>query len=198
MANKLTPFLDNLVSGALNPKGNLGDYQHAARLYVDDAFKFAPKQKFLYHVAFNINRDASAVIPQLTEKHSNTINMLVKRVDLPKFDIQTEVKHSYNRKRVLQKRIDYSPCTVTFHDDNFGLTTAMWEAYYRYYYKDGNYASVDLGAPTTVSAAYNRANTYGSEKQNHLDMVLTMIVSTFLTVLLYIKCQERDTLHIHL
>ena len=167
MANKLTPFLDNLVSGALNPKGNLGDYQHAARLYVDDAFKFAPKQKFLYHVAFNINRDASAVIPQLTEKHSNTINMLVKRVDLPKFDIQTEVKHSYNRKRVLQKRIDYSPCTVTFHDDNFGLTTAMWEAYYRYYYKDGNYASVDqAGAPTTVSAAYNRANTYGSEKQN--------------------------------
>jgi len=161
-------FLDNLTSGALSPKGNLGDWQHAARLYVDDAFKYAPKNKFLYHVAFSINPNASAIIPQLTQKHSNTINMLVKSVDLPKFDITTEVKHAYNRKRVLQKRIDYSPCNITFHDDNYGVTTAMWEAYYRYYYKDGNYASVDqagLPAPSQVSA-YNRANIYGTDKQN--------------------------------
>ena len=168
MANKLTPFLNNLAQGALNPKGNLGDFQHAARLYVDDAFKFAPKVKFLYHVAFNINPDASAIIPQLTQKHSNTINMLVKSVDLPKFDITTETKHAYNRKRVLQKRIDYSPCTITFHDDNFGLTTAMWEAYYRYYYKDGNYAGVDqAGSPLSNNAAYNRANIYGTSNQQY-------------------------------
>jgi len=168
MANKLTPFLNNLAQGALNPKGNLGDFQHAARLYVDDAFKFAPKVKFLYHVAFNINPDASAIIPQLTSKHSNTINMLVKSVDLPKFDITTETKHAYNRKRVLQKRIDYSPCNITFHDDNFGLTTAMWEAYYRYYYKDGNYASVDqAGSPETSNSAYNRANVYGTSNQQY-------------------------------
>jgi hypothetical protein len=161
MANKLTPFLDNLVSGALSPKGNLADYQHASRLYVDDAFKYAPKSKFLYHVAFNINRKASSIIPQLSEKHSNTINMLVKSVDLPKFDVTTEVKHQYNRKRILQKRIDYSPCNFTFHDDNYGLTTAMWEAYYRYYFKDGNYASTDTaGSPNTTASAYNRANTF--------------------------------------
>lgn len=168
MANKLTPFLNNLAQGALNPKGNLGDFQHAARLYVDDAFKFAPKVKFLYHVAFNINPNASAIIPQLTGKHSNTINMLVKSVDLPKFDITTETKHAYNRKRVLQKRIDYSPCNIAFHDDNFGLTTAMWEAYYRYYYKDGNYASVDqAGSPQASNSAYNRANIYGTSNQQY-------------------------------
>ena len=103
MANKITPFLNNLVQGALNPKGNLGDYQHGARLYVDDAFRLAPKVKFLYHVTFNINADASSVIPQLAQKHRNEINMLVKSVDLPKYDISTEVKHQYNRKRVVQK-----------------------------------------------------------------------------------------------
>jgi len=168
MANKLTPFLNNLVQGALNPKGNLGDYQHAARLYVDDAFKYAPKVKFLYHVAFNINPNAAAVIPQLTTKHQNTINMLVKSVDLPKYDITTEVKHAYNRKRLLQKRIDYSPCNITFHDDNYGVTTAMWEAYYRYYYRDGNYASVDqAGSPNPSEVKpYNRANIYGKDEQN--------------------------------
>ena len=39
MANKLNGFLDNVVSGALSPKGNLGDQAPAARLYVDDAHR---------------------------------------------------------------------------------------------------------------------------------------------------------------
>ena len=130
MANRFTPFLNNLVQGALNPKGNLGDYAHGARLYVDDAFRLAPKVKFLYHVTFNINTEASSVIPQLAQKHRNEINMLVKSADLPKYDISTDVKHQYNRKRVVQKRIDYAPITIRFHDDNQGVTTAMWEAYY--------------------------------------------------------------------
>ena len=46
MANKLNGFLDNVVSGALSPKGNLGDFSHAARLYVDDAHRLSPKHKF--------------------------------------------------------------------------------------------------------------------------------------------------------
>ena len=50
MANLLKGFLDNLGKGVLNPKGNLGDFAHGARLYVDDSFRLAPKQKFLYHV----------------------------------------------------------------------------------------------------------------------------------------------------
>ena len=46
MANILTPFLDNLKSGVLEPKGNLGDFAHAARLYVDDSFRLAIKRNF--------------------------------------------------------------------------------------------------------------------------------------------------------
>lgn len=163
----ISKFLGNVAQGALNPKGNLGDYAHGARLYIDDNFKFAPKQKFLYHVSFNINPQAAAIIPQLTSKHGNTINMLVKSVDLPKFDISTETKHAYNRKRIIQKRIDYSPSNIVFHDDNYGLTTALWEAYYRYYYRDGNYSAVDqAGSPEQTSSAYNRANIIGTPQQN--------------------------------
>src|SRR6056300_1187391 len=44
----------------------------------------------------------------------------------------------------------------------------MWEAYYRYYYKDGNYASVDqAGAPQANNSAYNRANVYGTSNQQY-------------------------------
>ena len=155
----LKGFLDNLASGAGNPKGNLADFQHGSRLYVGDAFAFAPKSKFLYHVTFNINPNASAIIPQLTQKHNNTLNMLVKMVSLPGFKVDADVKHQYNKKRVIQKRIDYDPVQITFHDDNYGVTTALWEAYYRYYYRDGNYAETDIpGNPVTNPAAYQQAS----------------------------------------
>ena len=75
----LNGFLDNVVSGALNPKGTLGDYAHGSRLFVDDSHRLSPKVKFLYHVTFNINPDAVAVIPQLKEKHMNELNMQIGR-----------------------------------------------------------------------------------------------------------------------
>ena len=50
MADKFSGFADNLINGALNPKGNLADWQHASRLFVSDAMRLAPKSKFLYQI----------------------------------------------------------------------------------------------------------------------------------------------------
>ena len=164
MASKFQGFFDNVIKGALNPKGNLGDWQHARALYTNDDFRLAPKHKFLYHVAFTLNADAVKVIPQLPTPE---LNMLVKSVDLPKYNISTTLKHQYNKKRNLQTRLDYDPINITFHDDNYGVTTAMWEAYYRYYYRDGTYAAIDsVGAPGYRVGAYERKNTYGPEELN--------------------------------
>jgi hypothetical protein len=95
----------------------------------------------------------------------NELNMLVKTAQLPAYNIQTDVKHQYNRKKIVQKRIDYQPIQIVLHDDNMGVTTAMWEAYYRYYYRDGNYAAVTPdGSPDTGGASfdpYNRAGMFG-------------------------------------
>ena len=173
----LKGFLDNLAGGAGNPKGDLADFQHASRLYVGDSFAFAPKVKFLYHVSFNINPQAAAIVPQLTQKYGTTLNMLVKSVTLPGFRVDSDIKHQYNKKRVVQKRIDYDPVNVVFHDDNYGVTTALWEAYYRYYYRDGNYADTDnSGNPVTNPAsfqqasrqsnAYNRGNVFAGSQYN--------------------------------
>jgi len=159
----LKGFLDNLASGAGNPKGNMADFQHASRLYVGDSFAFAPKVKFLYHVSFNINPQAAAIVPQLTQKYGTTLNMLVKSVSLPGFRVDSDVKHQYNKKRVIQKRIDYDPVNLVFHDDNYGVTTALWEAYYRYYYRDGNYSNTDnAGNPVTNPAAFQQASRQSS------------------------------------
>ena len=151
MANLLNGFLDNLKSGTLSPKGNLGDFAHAARLYVDDSFRLAPKVKFLYHVAFTLNESVLKSDPPIS-KHGTELNMLVKGVELPKYSIDTDTVFAYNKKRKIQKKIQYDPISIVFHDDNYGVTTAMWEAYYRYYFRDGTYAAIDGGgAPAFIN-----------------------------------------------
>ena len=154
MANILNGFLNNVLQGATNPGGNLKDYQHAARLFTDDGMRLAPKTKFLYHCVFELSPEAQKVIPQLDQRHKQEINMLVKSADLPKFSIQTSTKNMYNRKKNLQTSIEYDPVNITFHDDNMGLTTTLMEAYYRYYFRDGNYNDDGINPP------YNPRNTY--------------------------------------
>ena len=168
MANIFNGFLDNLVNGALSPKGDMADYTHAARLYTDDNFRLAPKQKFLYHVTLNLNENVvNKVLPGWVQRHSNEVNMLVKSVTMPKFEIQTETKNKYNRKKNLQTRIDYSPVNIVFHDDNNSIVTQLWTAYYNYYFVDGTYGSRDgAGAPNQTARPYDRFNTYMGATRN--------------------------------
>jgi len=151
MAATSNGFLDNLISGILGPKGNMADWQHASRLYVDDDLKLSPKQKFLYHVYFQLDPIVRTILPELSDKHNLEIGMLVKAADLPKYTAMVETRNKYNRKKNVQTSIQYEPISITFHDDNYGVTTALLEAYYRYYFADASYG--------TKPGAYNKAGT---------------------------------------
>jgi len=155
MANKFTAFLDNFFGGVTNPKGNLGDFQHAQRLYIDNAMRLAPKTKFLSFVNFNLTSNALRNLPKLDNAHLAELNMLVKSFDMPQYRASVDTKNQYNRKKNVQTRIDYQPSTLTMHDDNFGITTMLMEAYYRYYYRDSNISD--------ISATYDPRSTYKEE-----------------------------------
>lgn len=145
MSNFLSGFLDNAENGLQNPKGTLGDFQHAAKLYNDTYFRLAPKVKFLYHVVLNINPNVIANTP-FRQQDINTINLLVKSADLPKYKLDVETKHQYNRKKNVQTGINYEPVNITFHDDNAGITTMLWSLYYGYYFADTSHnGSVGAG-----------------------------------------------------
>lgn len=143
----LSGFLDNLGKGLTNPKGNLGDFAHAARLYNDNAFRLAPKTKFLYHVVFNFGVGIDAAGQGISvldgtsfrEQHQLTVGLLVKSIDLPRFKMTVDVAQQYNRKRAVQTKLDYDPINITFHDDNLGVTTALWSMYYGYYFADSSH-----------------------------------------------------------
>ena len=127
----------------------LRDQRHAARLFTDDQFRLAPKQKFQFHVAFSINR-AAVFDTALVQRHGNEINMLVKSIDLPGFEVQTETLNQYNRKKNIQFTHKYKQITATFHDDNMGVINQLWQNYYNYYYADPS-SSKDPGAYSRIA-----------------------------------------------
>jgi len=156
MANKFQRFLGQVALGFLEPKGNMADFQHASRLYVDDTFRLAPKTKFLYYVVFNINPAAMTDV-SFRDRHKLELNYLVKSADLPKYSFKTETLNQYNRKTTAYTSIQYEPVNLTLHDDNNGITNTLWALYYGYYIADRNnsYSPESDTSPT----AYER-NTY--------------------------------------
>jgi hypothetical protein len=141
------------ITDISNPKGNVADFRHAARLHVDDNFRLAPKSKFNYHVSFSIDTRALKSL-NFDYRHRNEINMLVKKCELPKFTIATETLNQYNRKKIVQSKVEYSPINISFHDDRLGVTRQLWENYFAYYYADSTVAK--------RAGAYNRTAMAGS------------------------------------
>ena len=147
-----TSLKDSLV-GAFLSDVYLRDYTHAAKTFIPNKFSNAPKVKFLFHTYFNINADAWT--PPAGVGSSN-YGVLVKTVKLPSFRFETDTLNQYNRKRIIQSKIKYEPVDITFHDDNASQITAMWNAYYQYYYADS--WNPELGSK--AKKTYNRRNIY--------------------------------------
>ena len=171
MSNIFNGFLDNLVTGTLNPKGNFGDYSHASRTFVKNQFRLAPKVKFLYHVYFEFNPNTiDKILPTWKDRHTLESGLMVKTVTLPTFTVNVETKKKYNRTKQIQTGITYEPCNMTFHDDNLGVMTGLLEAYFRYYYADG-YGEIDSIKSSyqknSVSAAQPGTGFYGQYSQTN-------------------------------
>jgi hypothetical protein len=151
MSKFFKSFLNNVGQGVTNPKGTLGDFRHASKLFVDSAFRLAPKQKFLYHVVFNIHPEVKSKAPFLS-KNTTALNMLVKSVDLPKFKISTDLGYQYNRKKQIHTKLEYDPVSIAFHDDNLGVTTTLWSSYYGYYFADSSHGPSAGSLPNVGSS----------------------------------------------
>jgi len=161
-------FFDNFISGFLNPKGNLGDARHASRTFVKNSFRLAPKVKFLYHVAFTFSPAISKTLPTWDlKKHSLEAGIIVKSSDLPSFSANIETKKKYNRTANVQTGLTYNPITISLHDDNLGIATGLFEAYYRYYYADGNYGIDGLRRAYNKSYPARDSTYLGAERNKY-------------------------------
>jgi len=164
----MSGFFQNLLADTA--KGFFGneyvrDYTHAAKTFQANSYQYAPKFKFLFHVYFDIN---PAVYSKGISQGAN-FGLAVKTIDLPKYTINTATLNQYNRKRLVQTKIQYQPINIAFHDDNGNMVNDMWYNYYTYYFKDADKPSLSSAGRQTTngnnsgSVNFNRRNLYDGD-----------------------------------
>ena len=146
------PRINDYLQGFQNGLPGMKDYRHASRLYIDDNFKLMPKQKFLFHVVFNLDEEIAET--QFTANERTQLNMLVKAADLPRYGYNVEEKIQYNKKMYTATRIQYEPVNITFHDDHADTVNAFWKKYYEYTIADGVSMNSDLQISATKDDYY--------------------------------------------
>ena len=151
----------------------LRDYTHASKVFTPNSFELKPRYKFLFHVSFTLNTQIKGLTDYLGVNQQSQLSYVVKTVDLPKFTIANETLNQYNRKRVVQTKINYDPVTVVFHDDAGDNVRKMWYAYYNYYYKDSEQqylapsatnGSLGESANKVTGFGYNTRDIYANER----------------------------------
>lgn len=135
MANAFTRFLTGVGDGLTKPKGVMGDFRHASRLFVDNNYRLAPRTKFAFYVRFEIDKTV-LTSPLFTNKHADEIGYLIKSTDLPKYKFETVTKNQYNRKKIAYKNFSYEGISMTFRDDSAGVMNALWALYMGTYVQD--------------------------------------------------------------
>lgn len=167
MANGGGPFgIGNQIFRGFLGNDVLRDYTHASRTFTTNSYELKPRFKFLFHVSFTINVQQ---IPYLRGVFGNDdiqeLSLLVKTVDLPKYNVATETLNQYNRKRIVQTKVDYQPVTMTFHDDGGDNSRKLWYYYFSYYFKDPaqqylapNATNGSLGASANRQAGFGYNN----------------------------------------
>ena len=151
--NNTMPTINNFLKGFQDGLPGMKDYQHASRLYLDDNFKLLPKQKFLFHVVFNT--DETLFVDGFNANERFELNMLVKAIDLPKYNMSMEEKIQYNKKMYAATRIAYDPVNITFHDDHADTVNAFWKKYYEYNIADPVGMNNDLTISNTKDDYYD-------------------------------------------
>ena len=170
----LSSFGENILQGFFGVSG-LKDYTHASKTFRSNNYELTPRSKYLFHCYFNVN---TGQIPALAGAFQNndiaSVGLMVKTTDLPSYQITNETLNQYNRKRIVQTKINYMPVTITLHDDQSDLIRNLWYNYYTYYYKDSSYTYENVPAQQGTSGqnaimpngfGYGTADTY-SGRQN--------------------------------
>jgi hypothetical protein len=145
----------NTILNALAKGDQIKDFQHASRLFVDNNYELQPRFSNLFHVVFNLTPQAARLFNNVDKLE---INMLVKTIDLPTFNIDTQTHNQYNRQVHSQHKLNYNPVTVTFHDDQKDLIRSFLHTYANFFYNDSKH---DLGGGN-----YDTNDRYGGYRGN--------------------------------
>jgi hypothetical protein len=149
----------NTVLNALAKGDQIKDYQHAARLFVDNNYELQPRYQNLFAVVFNFTPLASKMFNSVEQLE---IPMLIKTAGLPSFNVDVQTHNQYNREVHSQHKIHYNPINITFHDDQSDLIRSFLHSYQNFYFKDSQYSQ--------SGGAYSTNDRYAGYKDSQWGM----------------------------
>lgn len=133
----------------------LRDYRHAAKVFGTNSknlgigsdyknYRLSPKYGFLFYVEFEFN----PMITNVSNTSAQELGMIVKSATLPKFSIDTKIHNAYNRKNIIQNKINYDAVSIVFHDDQADNVRNFWYDYYSFYYRDSDFDEAAYRVPS--------------------------------------------------
>ncbi len=98
----------------------------AAKLYTSGSdFQSAPRQQHQFVIVFNLYPDVidSFLRPQqqFLKNFRDRLHFICHTVDAPNFSVVQDIVNQYNRKRVINRKVDFDPMTVRMYDTHDGL-----------------------------------------------------------------------------
>tara|TARA_Y100001951_G_C11277073_1_gene262640 strand:- start:5 stop:940 length:936 start_codon:yes stop_codon:yes gene_type:complete len=78
------------------------------------------------------------------------LSTVVQSCDLPSFQFDTQTLNQYNRKRIIQTKVNWTPITIRFYDTRDNKFQIVMEEYFKWYYKDGREVNSNFGSGAFV------------------------------------------------
>lgn len=116
-----------------------------------------PRRKFTFLVEFFINPrvwDNGRVQTNIqTFIQNGRLLTTLKSIDHPKLSFENEKIRSYNKWVIVPTKVDYPSASMTFHDDNTSISSALIREYRSYYQHAGT-----MGTTAVVNGSLNNTN----------------------------------------
>ena len=91
----------------------------------------------------------------------------VANVTMPSYNTRAQVQHSYNRKRIVQTGVDYTPITLTAYDTRDAAIENFLKSYSDYYY---------AGPMNTSNLSSHNLDGKGYKLQNDRHYIKTFVI----------------------
>jgi len=104
-----------------------------------------PRLKFQFVVEFKTTLGIGSGDKNYREMIKD-LSLVVQSVELPSFQFDTQTLNQYNRKRIIQTKMNWNPISISFHDTRDNKWLNVWKEYMKFHYKDGREKFSNFGA----------------------------------------------------
>lgn len=108
-----------------------------------------PRPKFMFYVRFMRTTGSAAASENILDSRQSSalnwsrgISFVIKSMDRPQIKYDVETLNQYNKKRVVQKKIEYGNVIIRFHDTVDNKAAVLHDDYNKFYYADSRSLSV--------------------------------------------------------